>query len=51
MGGGSTDHVEQWKVPEILESALKYTALIFRKTFDSNSKRDALQRLETFSIP
>ena len=46
VGGASTDHVEQWKVPERLESALKYTALIFRKTFDNNSKRDALQRLE-----
>ena len=33
-GGAPTKQAEHWKAPEIVESALKYTALTFRKTFD-----------------
>ena len=44
MCGAPDEHAEHWKAPEIVESALKYMALIFRKTFNSNNKRDVLQR-------
>ena len=46
VGGAPTEHTEHWKAPEIVESTLNYTALTFRNTFDSNSKRDVLQRLK-----
>ena len=46
LNGAPTEHVEHWKAPEIVESALQYTALTFKKTFDRNNKRDALQRLK-----
>ena len=46
VGGAPTEHAEHWKAPEIVESALKYTAITFRKTFDSNNKRDVLQHLK-----
>ena len=46
MGGAPAEYVELWKAPEIVESALKYTALTFRKAFNSNNKRDILQRLK-----
>ena len=46
VGGASAEHVEHWKVPEIIESALKYRAVIFRKLFNTNNKRDILQRLK-----
>ena len=39
-------HAEHWKAPEMVESALMYTALTFRKEFKSNNKRDLLQRLK-----
>ena len=42
MGGATAEYVEHWDVPEIVESALKYTTLTFRKTFNSSSKRDIL---------
>ena len=40
------EHTEHWKAPEIAESALKYTTLTFRKTCNSNIKRDVPQRLK-----
>ena len=46
VGDAPTEHAEHWKTPEIVESTLKYTTLIFRKTFGSNGKRDVLQRLK-----
>ena len=46
VGGAPAEHDEHWKAPEIVESALKYMALTFRKAFDSNNKRDILQRLK-----
>ena len=45
VGSAPTERAEHWKAPEIVESALKYTALTVRKTFDSNNKRDVLQPL------
>ena len=44
--GAPAEHAEHWKAPEIVESALKYTALTFRKAFSINNKRDILQRLK-----
>ena len=46
VGGATTEHAEHWKAPEIVESALKYTALTFRMAFNSNNKRDILHRLK-----
>ena len=46
VGGAPAEHAENWKPPEIVESALKYTALTFRKRFNSNNKRDVVQRLK-----
>ena len=46
VGGPPAEHAKHWKVPEIAESTLKYTALTFRKTFNSSNKRDVLQRLK-----
>ena len=46
VGGAPTEHAEHWKAPEIVESPLKYTALTFRKAFNSNNKRDVLQQLK-----
>ena len=46
MGVAPAEHVERWKVPEIVKSALKYTTLTFRKAFNTSDKRDALQRLK-----
>ena len=46
VGVAPAEHAEHWKVPEIVLSALKYTALNFRKAFNSNGKRDILQRLK-----
>ena len=46
VGGAPAEHVEHWKAPEIVESALKYTALTFRKSFNSSNKRDILQELK-----
>ena len=43
VGGALTEHAEHWKAPEIVESALKYTALTFKKAFNSNNKRRILQ--------
>ena len=43
MGGASAEH---WKASEIVDFALMYTALTFRKAFNSNNKRDILQRLK-----
>ena len=45
VGGAPAKHTEYWKTPEI-ESALKYTALNFRKACNSNSKKEILQRLK-----
>ena len=46
VGGATAEHAEHWKAPEMVESALMYTALTFRKEFKSNNKRDLLQRLK-----
>ena len=46
MRGAPPEHAEDWEIPETVESALKYTALTFRKTFNSNNKRDILQQLK-----
>ena len=46
VGGAPAEHADHWKAPEIVESALKYMALTFRKTFSNNNKRDILQRLK-----
>ena len=46
VGGVLAEHAEHWKAPEIVEPALKYMALTFRKAFNSNNKRDILQRLK-----
>ena len=46
VGDAPAEHAEHWKAPEIVESALKYTALTFRKAFNSNNKRNILQRLK-----
>ena len=40
LGGAPAEHVEHWKAPEIVESALKYTARAFREAFNTNNKRD-----------
>ena len=46
VGGAPAEHAEHWEAPEIVESTLKYTALTFRKAFNSKNKRDILQRLK-----
>ena len=46
VSGAPTKHGEHWKAPEKVESALKYTALTFWKTFNNSNKRDILQRLK-----
>ena len=46
VGGAPAEYTEHWKAPEIVESTLKYTDLTFRKAFNSNNKRDILQRLK-----
>ena len=51
-GGGASgapaEQAEHRKGPEIVESALKYTALTFRKAFNNNknNKKDILQQLK-----
>ena len=44
--GAPAEHAEHWKAPEIVESALEYTPLTFRKAFNSNNKIDILQLLK-----
>ena len=44
VGGAPAEQAGHWKAPEIVESALKYTALTFRKAFKNNKKIDNLQR-------
>ena len=46
MGGAPAEHAEHLKAHKIVESALKYTALTFRKIFDSNNKKDILRQLK-----
>ena len=46
VGGASAEHAEHWKASEIVDFALMHTALTFRKVFNSNNKRDILQRLK-----
>ena len=46
VGGAPAEHAEHWKTPEIVESALKYTALTFKKSLNSNNKKYILQRLK-----
>ena len=35
VGAAPAEYAEHWKAPAIVESTLKYTAVIFRKTFNS----------------
>ena len=44
VGGAPVEYVKHWKAPEIVESALKYTALTFREAFNTNNKWNVLQR-------
>ena len=46
VGGASAEPAEQWKAPEIVESAFKYSTLAFRKGINSNNKRDILYGLK-----
>ena len=46
VGGAPAEHAEHWKVPEIVESALKFTALTFWEAFNDTNKRDILQRFK-----
>ena len=46
VGIAPAEYFEHWKTLEIVEPALKYTALTFRKAFNTNNKRDVLQRLK-----
>ena len=39
MGCLPVEHVEHWKVPEIVESTLKYTDLTFWNAFNAKNKR------------
>ena len=39
VGDVAAEHAEHWKAPEIVQSALKFTALTFRKAFNSNNKK------------
>ena len=48
VDGAPVDHAEYCKALEIVESALKYTVLTFGRTFNSNNKRNVLQRLKDF---
>ena len=40
VGSAPAENVEHWKAPEIVESTLKHMALTFRKSFNSNNKKD-----------
>ena len=44
--GGSNEHPEYWKAPELIESSLKRTAMVYRKSFDEANKRELLERLK-----
>ena len=46
VGGAPAKHAGHWKVPEIVEPTIRYTALTFKKAFSSNNKREILQRLK-----
>ena len=46
LGGAPVEHAEHWKVLEVVEFALKYATLTFRKRFNSNIKINVLQRLK-----
>ena len=46
VGGAPAERAEHWKAPERVDSTLKYTALTFRKTFNSKNERHVLQRLK-----
>ena len=46
VGSAPAEHAEHWKTPEIVESTLKYTALTFKKTFDTNNKKKRPSTIE-----
>ena len=46
VGGAPAEHAKHWRAVETAQPALKYTALTFRKAFNSTNKRDTLQRLK-----
>ena len=39
VGGAPAEHVEHWKTPEIVESALKYTALTFKEVIQQQQQK------------
>ena len=45
VGGAPAEQAGHWKAPEIVESALKYTALSFRKAFKSNKKIEVIHSM------
>ena len=49
VGGAPVEHSARWKAPEIVEPALKYTALTFRKAFNSINKKRHPAAILTFS--
>ena len=44
--GAPAEYAKYYKAPEIVESALKYTTLTFRKVFNNSNKKDILQWLK-----
>ena len=46
VGGAPTEYVKHWRAPETVQSALKYTALTFKKAFNNNNNRDSLHQLK-----
>ena len=40
VGGAPAEYAEHWKAPKVVESPLKYTAVTFKKVFNSNNKRE-----------
>ena len=39
VGGAPSEHAEYWKALEIVESALKYTALTFRENMQQQQQK------------
>ena len=42
----SGKHSEYWKAPELIESSLKQTAMIYRKFLDEENKKELLNCLK-----
>ena len=41
VGGAPAEYAEHWEAPDIVESALKYTALTFRKKYSTATTKEA----------